>query len=71
MFREDALPIRAVVVIVVDVSVARLTAFRCDRVIRRYLRHPGSLFVDGTVALSRRVAFRTAARREVGDLYGP
>ena len=46
VFREDALPIRAVVVIVVDVAVARLAAFRCDRVVRRYLGHAGSVFVD-------------------------
>jgi hypothetical protein len=46
VFREDALPIRAVVVIVVDVAVTRLAAFRRDRVIPPYLGHAGSLFDD-------------------------
>jgi hypothetical protein len=46
VFREDALPIGAVVVIVIDVAVARLTAFGCNRVVGRYLRHAGFQFVD-------------------------
>jgi hypothetical protein len=46
VFREDALPIGAIVVIVVDVAVTRLAALRCDRVIRPYLDHEGFLFID-------------------------
>ena len=46
VFRENALPVRAAVVIVVDVAVARLAAFRGDRVVRRYLGHAETLFVD-------------------------
>jgi len=54
VFGEDALPVRAVVVIVVDVAMARLAAFGCDRVVGRHLDHAGSLFVDGSSCNARR-----------------
>lgn len=63
VLREDALPIGAVVVIVVYVTVPRLPAFRGDRVIGPYFGHAGSLFVvDRSVTLGPVEQFRELVR---------